>query len=453
MHQSCGRGSSSSGSEASAAQEARGSLKSSTGNLAENAGWLAVFTERDTGISHVGLVGPGSKFTIQGLRPSRPMTVTLLNPEFVFQSVLTSPDTTVGQIRQFFTLSGTNIPSLVEDGAVVRLADQSSVTWQSDVALDSDFDGVPDGMEISSVTSLRLQQNVDFDSDGLINEKDPDIDGDGIINWFDSDIDVDTVINMFDQDSNGNGVEDYLEQNSELYYPEGIEFFSVQVIQDVVDGQLRTSLFFTAKLRKDVDRVSILGPESLFDGATVAIVDTSTGQQSAGAWDLSLADDGLNGDGEAEDRVFSRKIILSDGTAPLPGQVVFLRLQTGKLIATAITEDFPYIFPEVETSVITGTSSGNDFSVSGTPFVDSRESSNTDKLNLWTWSLILKNEAGAKIYGSSQIEASNLSFTLPEGEVPVGSYTGNVIVQSSARIPGLPAWTIKSADFNVTTIQ
>ena len=461
----CGGGSSSSSGGGHAAVDAKGSLKSSTGNLTENAGWLAVFTEKDTGISHVGEVGPGSKFDIKGLRPSLPMTVVLLNPEYVFKSVLTSPDETPGQIRQFFTMSGTSIPSLVEDGSVVRIADDTNITWLTDVATDSDFDGVPDGMEITPAaltldgrsppfnSPFKLQEAVDFDGDGQLNEVDADIDGDGIINWFDGDIDVDTVINMFDGDANGNNVEDYLEENSELYYKEGIKYFTVQVIQNVEAGALSTYLFFTTKLRAGADAVRILGPEKLFLGATLAAVDPETGFETTGAWDRSLFDDGLNGDGEEKDLVFSTKIALATGVVPTPGQVVFLQVQHGADEKTAKTQEFPYMFPEVETGVITGTGSGNTFTIAGTPFVDSKESANTEKLKLWTWSVHLKDAEGAKIYGSNQIEAATPTYTLPEGVVPVGSYTCNVVVQSSARIAGLPAWTIKSADFAVTTTQ
>lgn len=474
----CGGGSSSnSGGGAAGGTKVKGSLKSSTGNLAENAGWITVFTERDTGVSHVGKVGPGSKFEINGLRPSVPMTVVLLNPNYEFKSVLTSPDVTQGQIRQFFTMSGTNIPSLVEDGTVVRFADEGVITWQQDVALDSDFDGVPDGMEdetadssslaLSTFTEKGPQQHeeegegfslqtevTDFDGDGKRNEIDADIDGDGIINWFDADIDVDTVINIFDFDANGNNVEDYLEQNSELYYPEGVEYFTVQVIQEVVNGALETYLFFTTKLRVKPDFVLIAGSTTLFEGATASTIDAVTGLESTAAWDLTLADDGLNGDGEKDDLVYGRKILLDSGIVPNPRQVVFLQLQFGRLPTTASYMSFPYMFPEVETAAVTGASTGsNTFTVSGTPFVDSKESANTDKLKLWTWSVILKDADGQKVFGSSQLSADTSSYVLPEGTVPVGTYDANIIIHSNSRIPGLPAWTIKSADFSVTTVN
>lgn len=454
---SCGGGSSGGGG-GSGGSEVSGSLKSSTGNLAENSEWSVVFLERNTGNARVGTVGPAGKYTINNLRTGEPMTAFLLNPQFVLKSVITSPDTTIGQVKQFFTLGSNSIPSLIQTGSIVKFSDIGSVSFTSDVALDQDFDGVPDGMEenAGSASQIRfgLAELVDQDQDGIRNEDDPDIDGDGIANWIDADLDGDGTLNIFDIDANGNSVEDYLEENSELYFTQGLEYLTVQVVQEVIAGSLETSLVINCKVRggEAHDEVNVRGPESLFDGAVVSSVNPTSGQTSTAAWDFTLADDGLSGDSEEDDLIYARTVTLGSGIYPIPDQVIFVRLQIGQTASRAQFKEFPFQFSRVNTAVVSGSSSGNTISISGTPFVMSRDTS--QEIIAYTWSVILFDENESKVFGSDQIDPNeSSSYTVPQGVVPTGTYSAVVIAQAQSRIEGFPSWTIRSAEFSVTITQ
>ena len=448
----CGGGSSSE-EGGSSLSNVTGSLKASNGSLTDNANWAVVFIERDTGISRVGEVGLGGKFSINGMPISRPQTIIALNPSYVFQSVLSHADsnTVTGTVQQYFTMSGNTVPSLVENGQTLNFADTSSLSFQSDAVVDADGLGIPDGIETTSTSFSLMAGVIDTDSDGKLNQLDSDIDGDGIANWFDVDMDGNLVQNMFDNDVNGNEILDSSEENSDQHFPEGVEFFSPQVIQEIGTAGTTTSILFTVKVREGVSPtlVAMRGSDSLFGNATVSSVNENTGAESSTAWDLELSDDGESGDGEANDGTYAKKISLDTGVIPKPGQVVFARLQFGANEATASSKEYPYIFPEINPGTIAGSASGRTVSITGTPFVNSKLTS--EAISNYKWSVVVYDTTeGYKIYSSDAFTADITSFEIETGKIEAGTYTANVVVQSEAKIPGIPNWTIRSSDFTIT---
>ena len=138
-----------------------------------------------------------------------------------------------------------------------------------------------------------------------------------MINGIDGDADGDGILDVFDADANANLITDSQETLGSSYYNQGLEYFTVKYEQ----GTSANTLQFVAKVRDGltVSSIKIKGPSSLLDGST-----NTAG--SGGAWDLSLADDGENGDGAAQDLLYSRKVQLATGKTPRVNQVVFAQI-------------------------------------------------------------------------------------------------------------------------------
>lgn len=479
LAQACGKGGGSNTDEAAVASalvNVTGSVRSVSGGQTEMSNWTVVFLERDTGLCKAALVDPIGKFDINGLRTGKAQTAVLLDTNFRLASVTTYPGLTSGTIRQFFTLKGNVVPALIQNGPTLSFANSNPLTWEKDLAADADLDGIPDGMEAPAALALQAplddeqlaQQSqrlaervntlgaatsdhegqgfnlassgVDTDGDKIVNESDADIDGDGIPNWFDTDDNGNGIFDIFDVDANGDLVVDTLESNSELFYPIGIEYFIVQVAQEVVSGALTTRLIFTVKVRdgESPTTVKVRGPDSLFESSNAELTSKDTGSVIQQAWDGTLADDGLNEDGGANDKLFTRKVLLNTSKSPRPNQVVFAELEYGTG-TTAVVFDFPYIFPNLTTGAVSGSyaAATRTVTMAGTPFTG---------VTAYTWSVSIYDSNGKKVFSSEQIPSATTTYVVPDGTLETGAtYTANIIASSAARVPGYPAWFIKSA--------
>ncbi len=438
---SCGKGDSSTtdaNGAGSALVNVTGSVRSVSGGQTEMANWSVVFLERDSGLCKVAKVDAIGKYELNGLRTGKAQTTLLLDTNFRLASVLTYPGTVAGSVRQFYTVSGNVIPPLVQNGPTISFGNTNPLTWEKDLAADADLDGIPDGMEPS--TAGLFLADVDTDSDKIPNQSDADIDGDGIPNWFDTDDNGNGYLDIFDNDANGDLVVDALQSNSELFYGIGIEYFIVQVAQEVVENELTTRLIFTTRVRdgEAPTTVGIRGPDSLFEGANAELTSAETGAIILQTWDRTLADDGLNEDGGASDKLFTRKVLLGTGKTLRSNQVVFAELTYGSG-ATAISFNYPYIFPNLTTGVVSGSyaEATRVMTMTGTPFVD---------VTSYTWSVNIYDSSGKKIFSSEQIPNTSTTYTIPDDALESGeSYTAHIIASSTARVPGYPAWFIKSA--------
>lgn len=491
----CGGGSSDGGGGGAILANAKGALKSQSGDSSENAGWVVVFVERDSRVARAGIVQPNGDYEIRGLPLHVPQTVVLLDSRYVLQSVLTSPGTETGQVHQFFRLKSESIPNLVSYGSVVKFGDvdTSVLEFEADFAIDSDIDDIPEEMETATISpdsgaaggaaaeapateapateapaaetavlGLQALDEVDQDSDTIPNNSDADIDNLGIINAFDLDMDNDGVQNIFDSNSDGNESEDALQSGGVLYYSDGINFFNVQVIEDSDADSVGTYLLFTAKLApgENPDLVAIRGPETLLGQAQSVIVDPNTGLQAIASWDFTLADDGLNGDGEADDGLFARKVLLGPAAVILGRQTVFLQLQYGKTQKEARFKEYPHMFAAVTTSPVTGSATGLRFTMTGVNNAAAFTNTRVEEFAVdptYVWSVVLferDTDTMAKVFSSdpnvADASSGTWSFSVPAGVIASGNYTGNILVQAQSSIPGYPRWTIRSADFNVT---
>ncbi len=475
-----------------------GSLKGTTSDIKENSGWSVVFTERESGICRVATIGPSGKYEVKNLRTGVPMTIVLLDTTFRLRSVLSFPGLEVGQIRQYFTFSGTTLPSLIQQGGIIKFSDTTGIniekTWASDKE-GTAGDGVPDGMDTTpkdTTTTLvdndpddRLRRAefraaikarrrgefqlvdkskvfADTDGDLVENSKDPDIDGDGIPNRFDADIDGDDIQNVFSADANGDLVEDILETSTESNFQDYIEYFVVQVIQAPDSTKtMQTYLNFTVKLRSlGPDVISIRGSSKLLKDSQTVFVDTASGIETLKAWDFTLADDGLNGDSEAKDLIYSRKVLLKKDVTPGPGEVIFAKLQYGTQSDTARYIDFPYVFPRITTRAFTPSLSDSTFTLTLTdkPFL---EAGSTDQVNLYAWSVELFDETvkpRQKVFASDPVnltdtpdDTTSVTYKLPGDSIHAGSYVAYVVLQPlGMRIPGLPQWSLLSSGLAIT---
>jgi hypothetical protein len=356
-------------------------------------------------------------------------TGVLLSPDYLVQSVMAMPSSKASTVKQFFQIGTTVLPQLVQKGAGLSFRTSAGISIQDQKSNDTDGDGNPDGVGSLGLTSLSLGLT-DRDSDGFPNESDIDIDGDGLINCIDGDADGDGVLDVFDTDANANDVPDSQETIGSNYYNQGIEYFTVKYEQ----GTSANSLLFIVKVRDGLSpaSVKIKGPSSLLDGASAI-------EGSNGAWDLTLVDDGANGDGAEKDLLYARKIQLAAGKTPRVNQMVFAQLTFGTG-DSAFTIDYPWLFPNLSLSAITTSydSSKREISLSGNPFGANVQS--------FVWSVTMTNSSGLKVYESSPLLGSTRTLTIPANIMQSGAtYSFEAVAQTLDKIPGLPAMSVRSA--------
>ena len=467
-----------------------GSIRGLSGNASEMAGWVVVFSERDSGISRVAEVGPIGTYAINGLAIDKAQTLLLLDLNYRISSVIAAPSENATQLKQYFKVSSPLMPMLVQKGPTVVFADPKGIAFEKDTCLDANNDGIPDGLSSAPfVTKLVNQGNntrklasadredygdasysmqqdaaeyeqssngsdayfmatklaIDTDNDGIKNgEGDPDIDGDGLMNHFDSDINGNGILNIFDPDANGDGVIDTTQNNSELNYNSGLEYGFVQVVQQVKSSSLATQLVFTAKVRPEMTdaTISVRGPSSLFDGAQSQAINPETGSVSAAVWDRTLQDDGLNQDGVAKDQIYARSVVLADGKSLKSNQVVFIDI-TKKIGQVPVSMSFPYTFPALTTAPIGASYNSNSriFTRTGTPYVGNTE---------YRWSVHVFNASGNKVFSSEPILGTVSTYTLPSNLLESGvKHTAVIYAEALDRVSTYASWVIKSESISL----
>jgi hypothetical protein len=448
----CANGSSDSGSAAATSpsgETIKGSIKSVTGSQSEMNQWILALVERDTGISHSGVINAIGNYTIEGVDTSVPYTLVLLDPQYRFSAILTYAGVNPGTIRQYFAIGENRLPTLVHNGPIINFTDFSSIAWEKNEAADANGNLIPDVMEASAglVTPglAGTATTVDTDGDGLTNDVDGDIDGDGLPNWFDPDDDNDGIPDAFDTDANADEVADLSQDIGDQYFPRLVKFLALQLVQDVQsDGSLASTLMFTVRLWEDEVATSVLvkGSSTLFAGASAVQYDPNTGDAALSSWDQTLLDDGNNEDGEAGDGIFTRRVQLASTAVPKANQVFFMEVTQGSG-DTRMVHEFPFTFPSMVTGVITGayTSETRKVTMTGSPF-----GTVTD----FHWSVHVYDANGIKVFASEPIAGSSTSYTLPTGATDEGeTYTARIVATAIDRIPSFPSWVMRSASFNL----
>ena len=437
---SCGRNTgSSSGGGSVVGDTVSGVFKSASGSQSEMASWVVVFLERDTGVVNAGVLGKLGNYTISNIRPSQPQTIVLLDPQYRLSAVLSSPAASPSLIHQYFTASNLNLPALVHQGPVIKFSDLTGVSWTPDLAVDSDEDTIPDGIEDRFGLT---QSDADTDGDGVINRLDPDLDGDGVANWFDSDDDGDGVMDPFDTDSNDDGILDISQTVGDLHFTTDVAFLSVQTIQDVqADSSLKSQLLLTLKLKDAAlpSEITIRGADGLFSEASVTNIDLDDGSESVSAWDFRLLDDGLSEDGAAGDRVYARKVDLQAGVNPKTSQVILFQATDEN--ETSVTH--AYTFPAFTTGALSGSYDAATQLVTkaGSPFASEQN---------YLWSVSVFDATGIKVFSSESMSGTVDTLDIPAAVLEGGqTYTAKVIANSFDRINSFPTWTVRSLAFAI----
>jgi hypothetical protein len=161
-----------------------GTIRSLSGSQSQMAGWNLVLVEKQSGICRVSKIGNVGNYNFSGVFSDRSYSLVLLDPSYRISSVIARSIRGQDKLQQFFKVTGPSLPALVQSGPIVLFSDLAKVTWDNDLASDSDQDGIPDGIDLSLT---------DTDNDGLSNSDDADLDGDGLVNWFDKDDDGDGI--------------------------------------------------------------------------------------------------------------------------------------------------------------------------------------------------------------------------------------------------------------------
>lgn len=435
-----------------------GNLRGVTATVGEHAGWHLVFAERDSGVTRVATVSATGRYELKGAEPGAATTIVLLDTQMQLRAVLGFSGAAAQQIRQFFVLN-IRLPDLVQTGQSLQFSNHDDLVVTDDWARDSDGDGVADGIADSS----KLQPTVatplaanDNDGDGVANDTDPDVDGDGIINRFDSDIAGSGIPNALNRDANGNGIADSKEAISEAHFSKGAVYFVPQIIQYLAagGGVAETQMVFHAKLRPEwqPDKVVILGSSKTFSGVTTLVRDPDANTEKEKVWDLSLADDGLNGDGSSADGLYGRKIILKNGL-PAAREVVFLRLQFGSDPKQAHYLDLPATLPTISSQHFSVTYSNNQFTLApGIAVFRDNSGGTSNRFHAYGQLFDETVSPRIKVYDTASVDASSLDpsangINLPvkASAVTAGSYTGYVVAYAHGiRVAGIPTWTVVS---------
>ena len=179
----------------------------------------------------------------------------------------------------------------------------------------------------------------------------------------------------------------------------------------------------------------------MLNSALVEMLDT-TGAPTAIKWDRLLLDDGLSGDASLNDRLFSRKITLEAGKSPRSHQMIFFQLAFGKADNPWLLE-IPYTFPPVTLGSVTSAFDKTTKTVQmvGTPF---------GALNDYIWSVVIYNGEGTKIWESPTVKGVEKTFVVPSNILESGSsYKYSVVAQLLDRIPGYPAYLVRSKRYDI----
>ncbi len=439
----CGRRSSSSDGGGDGAsfsgnmQNVSGTVTSQSGTPAQMKSWAVALVEKSAGVSRVADADSNGVLKFNKVSLDALQTAVLLSPDYLLQSVMAIPSTRTKTVRQYFQITSTTIPQIVQKGSGLNFQNTNGITVHDYYATDSDGDGNPDGIGSLGLASGPVFNAADTDKDGESNESDNDIDGDGLSNVFDTDSDGDGTLDVLDSDANGNSIADSQENLGAPYFSQGIEYFEIKYEQGVSANTMQ----FIMKVRDGYTpaAVKIRGAASLLDSSTAIASDASTA-----AWDLTLLDDGANYDGAASDNLYGRKIQLASGKTPRTNQVVFgqLTIGTGD---SAFTAEYPWVFPNLSISTISCSydTSSRVVTLAGNPF--------GAELQSFVWSIALTNSSGLKVYESSAISGGTRTLTIPANVMQSGAtYTYEAVAQTLDKVPGMPRVSVRSASGSIS---
>lgn len=418
-----------------------GSITSQSGSQSQMQGWAVVLVERDSGTGRVAEADVSGNLTFSKASLSAVQSVVLLSPDYLVQSVLTLPSTKPKTLRQYFQMSKSTLPRLVQKGGIVSFQTTDGIVMQEQTATDTDADGIPDGVASLGLAAAggatQLLDAADTDADGIDNSVDYDIDGDGLLNAFDTDDDGDSIVDSIDSDANNDNIADALQQTSDQHFKVGVESVAVQNIT-TSGGQ---TLKFVTKVREGVavKAVKIRGATSFLSGSTYSSPDNT-----AVSWDLTLADDGLNEDGAAKDFIYARNVSLATGISPRANQMVFFQLTVGEG-ADQFVAEFPFLFPNLSATVPTTAydAATRIVTLTGDPFGES--------LQDFVWSVSVNNSAGVKVYETNLASGATRTQVIPANILVAGqTYTYKATAQLLDKVSSYPSMVVQSDEGTIS---
>ncbi len=414
-----GNGTSEQNTELPTSVEVSGTITTQFGSQSQMAGWFLVAQPQDKLFSQVAEIDSSGNFVFKNFMASRNQTFVLLSPDRLFSSVLAMESAEATAVRQFFKYKGQGFPALIHKGPVINFQTLDNLEVNSSfLAQASDGDGVPDG--IKSV-GLRMKT--------------------GIAPQFNDDDDGDGILDVLDGDSDGDGSLDVVKTGSnDLYFSEGVEYIGMQTqVEPQTGSSDKISLIFKTKLKAGVSpsSVSIRAPDSIFSDASTTQQDATTGElTTSNSWDKTLADDGLNNDGAANDKLFQKTVILGASKSLRARQVLFFQLNFGD----GTVWEYPVTVPNITLGSVSTAfdQTTRVVSISGTPF---------DTFEDYSWSVtVFDATTGKRLFTSKLIAGTIKDYTIPEAIFTSGnSYTLQVTTQTPERLPGFPSYVVFSA--------
>ena len=438
-------------------QDVTGVIKSDTGDATELAGWVLVFVERDSGIARTSVIDVLGNYRVSSLAVNRPQTIALLSTTYHLESVLAMIGAETDKVHQFFTVDGNTLPTMVHNGSIVQFVDSQNLSFTSDVASDTDGNGIPDG--IDGTVHLRLHGKklalaaaaASSASTGAAagNYTSPDLDGDGLINVFDSDANGNGVLDIFDPDVDGDAMDDsaaLIHYPGSQYFPEGLDWIAVQVFQQMEpQDAITTTLQIAAKTKPGFSpaAVRVEGASELLSNADVMTVNTTTGAQTRTSWDSTLATDSA-----ATTGLYARTVALDGVKKPKANQLMFIVVDTNE-DGVVLTRKYPFMFAAVTAGTITGSwnSATKSMTLGGTLF---KNFATGTAITDFKWSLHLFSSDNVEVFASDPIPGTTTSFVVPSTYLESGAtYSAYLAARSLAKIAGYPAWVLKSATIPV----
>jgi len=441
-----------------------GTIQTQTGDAGGFDSWLMVLANKETGEVRVAEIDNTGTYRFVNVDQGAVFTLLLLAPDFGISSVLSAVSAQYpNKVLQYFKLIDETIPSLIHRGSYIEFGDASGVALQTDLAVDTDGDAIPDGMDSDSSSStdadslpnmaefdLHLAaaaatEATDIDGDAVANTIDIDVDGDGLARWFDDDDDGDENLDVFDLDADSDGVLDTVQKSGDHYFGDDVEYIAVQTIIEPLDSTNRVYLKFNVKLAADLVPVSvrIRGDATLFNESQI-MIKGEDGEEASAIWDRQLLDDGASFDLSADDQVYGQKIQLRTGEQPSGDQVIFIQLGFSGADGEWFRE-FPFMFADLEFDEIEFSYSDNVITLDTvSPF---GEDVNGDDITAFNWSVTIYDSEGTIVDNSAAIEGASTTYEIPSGKIEDGeSYTAKVYVQSFDKVTGIPVYLIQSQE-------
>lgn len=359
--------------------------------------------------------------------------VVMLNTDMAFEAILTfpRPRKLVGEYLSFS--SDTSLGFIRVQGNILI----SSESQKLEIAtgynfLDNDSDQIPDGADIEATNDqfvAKRNKSSNLDSTDEIDAHDFDDDNDGIPDILDPDNDNDTLPDHIDIDDNQNGTNDIEESFGDLIYGNNsaLLYFTghyTMMPSSLVANEHYFLLNLFARVNrptsenKTIKSISIRGPQTLND------VSSANGEP----WNFQLHDDGLSGDGHAEDFNWGVQIQLKESDKLNLNHVILMTIHFQDDTHASYMYTLNHVFS-------TGLTIRSVDASTATPIVRWEGDVLFPFITGYKFQIILtEGRTGVQIHNSTLLEPSLREYTIPLGKVkPLTWY--NVVVRATTLSP------------------